>query len=133
MTVPSYVKSYPFFSKGIPRGFAFLKWLFLREDVYKNLISSKPSPESMGVLIHEQEHRKRITSLWSSFRYWLNPDFRFQEELAADRARFVYLKRHKVKFDFEKRAKGLSSWLYLWMMPYARARRELDKAWEAIG
>lgn len=132
MSVPSYVKSYPFFSKGTPRGFAFLKWLFLREDVYKNLVSSKPSPENVGILMHEQEHRKRITNLWYSLQYWLNPAFRFQEELAADKARFAYLKKHKVKFDFGKRARGLSSWVYLWCTSYKEAKRKLKKTWKEV-
>ena len=55
--------------------------------------------------------------------------FRFQEELLAIKASMKYLKRKKLTFDTDKSARHLSSWLYLWMVSYDRAKRELDKAW----
>ena len=62
--------------------------------------------------------------------YLISPSFRFKEELEAIRASMKYLKRKDVQFDTSKRAKYLSSWLYLWCVSYDIAKEELDKAWK---
>lgn len=131
MKIPSYVKPIPFSFYGVPPGFAFLDKVYLRKDIYEDLLSHKPSPQSVGYLIHEQTHRKRIGK--SMFiTYWLNPNLRFQEELAADKERFRYLKKHNVKFDFDKRAKDLSGISYLWCTSYKNAVEELKKVWKQV-
>ncbi len=131
MKVPTYVKPIPYSFKGIPPGFAFLKTVFLRRDIYDDLKSPRPSPKSVGFLIHEQTHRRRMSN-FEFVIYWFDPKLRFQEELMADKERFKYLKKNKVKFDFEKRAKDLSSIYYLWCTSYENAKAELMRVWREV-
>lgn len=127
MKIPANVKSIPL-SKGIPLGFAFFGNIYFRKYIYDNLKSSKPNPEYVGYLLHEQAHINRLSNL-DYLVFWFNPKLRFREELAADKARFKYLKKNKVKFNFENRAKALSGVSYLWCTSYQKAKKELKKAW----
>lgn len=138
MKIPSYVRPCPFwltfynrFSKA--KGQVAFNKIYLRKDIYEDLLREKPNPQSVGYLLHEEEHIKRMKKVgwftWN-FKYSFSPSFRFREELAADKARFAYLKKHRVKFDFEKRARGLSGWAYLWCTSYKEAKEELEKIWE---
>ena len=137
MRLPPYVKPTPFLLKWVPRGITFYKLIFLRKDIYDDLLSKCPTYENVGILLHEQTHRKRmgrdlLTGVKHGIKFWLNPNFRAQEELAADRVRFSYLKKNRVEFDFNKRARDLAGIRYLWCMSFPKAKRELEKVWEEI-
>lgn len=118
------------------KGMALGEMVYLRPDIYNDLLSKKPNVENIGILLHEQIHVKRLSrtgnALLNGIKYWIFPTFRFREEIEADRARFKYLKRHAVKFNFIKRAKQLSGVQYLFCISYKRAYRELVRVWKEI-
>lgn len=105
-------------------------FIFLPEDVYKDLISKTPKPKSIAVLLHEKVHlerqKKQGILLWI-IKYFISPKFRFNEELLAFKEQIEYLKKHNLTLDLELRAKRLSSWLYLWCVSYEKALLELKK------
>jgi hypothetical protein len=116
------------------KGLAFARCVYLRCDIYEDLLSKSPKPESVGILIHEQTHVKRAQKLgWGelefSWRYWFDANYRFREEIAANKAQFKYLKEHGGNFDLKKRARQLSGFPYLWCVSYGDAIRVLKNAW----
>jgi len=66
------------------------------------------------------------------FQYLFNSKFRFQEELLAVKEAMKYLKKRKIPFDFDKSAKFLSSYVYLWPVSKKYAKKELKKVWEEV-
>jgi len=105
-------------------------FIFLPEDIYKDLISLTPKPESVAVLLHEKVHLERQKRkgiiLWIIL-YIISPKFRLNEELLAFKEQIKYLKKLNLTLDLELRAKRLSSWLYLWCISYKKALLELKK------
>lgn len=102
--------------------------VYLPESIFNDLKSKSPNPYNVALLFHEQEHIKRqkdqgIVS-WL-LKYILSPKFRFEEEILADIPKIKYLKSKKIEFDLEKRAKQLSSWIYLWPVSYEEAKEKL--------
>lgn len=103
--------------------------IFLPEKVYDDLRRSKPNPKSLALLAHEEVHRKRQIKLGSikyGFKYLLNPKFRFEEELIADREYVRILDNNRISFDVDKRAKELSGPAYLWSVDYQTAKTALN-------
>ena len=98
----------------------FSKW------AYKKLASGDKL--FIAALIHEQEHFKRQKEfgvIYWILKYVFSPKFRFEEELQADISRINYLKSKGIALDTERRAKELSSWIYLWCVPYGEAKKRL--------
>ncbi|PIS21726.1 hypothetical protein COY33_01950 [candidate division WWE3 bacterium CG_4_10_14_0_2_um_filter_42_7] len=111
---------------------AIYPYIFVTTEIFENLCSENPNPRFIAILKHEKKHIERQKSLGLvnfGITYLFSSEFRFQEELSATREEMKYLKQNKLDFDTEKSAKFLSSWLYLWMVPYEKAKRELDKIW----
>jgi len=109
--------------------------IFVTKEVYESLCSENPNPKFVAVLEHEKKHIERQKSLgFFNFgvKYLFSPEFRFQEELLATKEGMKYFKKNGLNFDTTKSAKFMSSWLYLWMVPYERAKKELDKLWEEL-
>jgi hypothetical protein len=140
MKLPENVRPIPLFLTKLPpissyRGATIGSSIFLRPDIFKDLSGESPKPENVGVLIHEQTHVERIRKynlfLWG-IKFWLNPKFRFREEMEATRQHMKYLKKMGEKFDIEKRARALSGPVYLWCVSYDRAKKELEKMWGEI-
>lgn len=107
----------------------------MQPDIYQDLKSNNPNPESIGVLIHEQTHVKRnqeLGVLKFGVKYIFSPKFRFNEELIATKAQFRFYKQNKIKPDIKKRAKALSGWVYFWPVSYDYAFKELKRVWEEI-
>ncbi len=137
MKLPRYVKTQPALLRYLPTfknsgGNNVFPFIFLRKDLYNDLLTDKPQPKSIAALLHEETHRQRqISSGWFlwSLKYVLFPSFRFMEELEAYKATMSVLKKNKVPFDTEKVSKHLSGPLYLWSTSYARAKLSLEKAW----
>lgn len=65
-------------------------------------------------------------------RYIFNSGFRFEEELLAVKEAMKYLKKRKIPFDFDKSAKFLSSYVYLWPVSKKFAETELKKVWDEL-
>jgi len=110
-------------------------YIFVTDEVYESLCSEDPNPRFIAVLEHEKKHIERQKSLGFfnfGIKYLFSPEFRFQEELLATKEGMKYLKQNKLEFNTSRSAKFMSSWLYLWMVPCERAKRELEKVWEEL-
>lgn len=109
--------------------------IILRKDVYDDVTSKNPSPFWIALLEHEVRHieRQRAMGKWKfQLLYQLSPRFRIEEELIADKVRFEYLKKHKVPYSLEGRAKMLSSWKYFWAINYEDALRKLKRLYSKV-
>ena len=130
-----------------PKIWEFIPWLssytaqaiypniFVSKEVYEDLSRSKPNHKFVAVLEHEKKHierQKELGFIKFGVGYLFSPKFRFQEELLAIKEGMKYLKKNKLTFDTERSAKYLSSWLYLWMVSYDEAKKELDRIWREI-
>ena len=130
-----------------PKIWEFIPWLssytaqaiypniFVSNEVYEDLQKPKPNPRFIAALEHEKKHierQKELGFVKFGINYFFSPKFRFQEELLATKEEMKYLKKNKLTFDTDRSAKFLSSWLYFWMVPYKKAKKELTKAWEKI-
>jgi len=109
--------------------------IYIPKRIYKNLQSNKPKPQYVATLIHEQTHIKRAAKkgwiIWN-LKYAFSPSFRFNEEIEAIKNSMIYLKRNNIAFNTDKRAKHLSSYLYLWCVSYKKAKEELDTIWNEV-
>lgn len=107
--------------------------VYLSAAVYEGLHTDNPDPYHVSVLIHEEEHIQRIKRYgifrWYA-RYLWSRRFRVEEELAAYRSQFTYLKAKDLTFNFARVARGLSSWQYLWAVSYTEALERLQKLWD---
>ena len=106
--------------------------VYIPKHIYEDLQSKNPNPKNVSVLIHEQTHinrQKQMGWLLWGLKYCASRKFRFEEELAAVKESMKYLKKKKVKLDINRKAKLLSSFLYLWCISYDEAKSKLDDAW----
>ena len=130
-----------------PKIWEFIPWLssytaqaiypniYVSKAVYEDLGKKNPNPKFVAVLEHEKKHierQKELGFIKFGIGYLFFPKFRFQEELSAIREGTKYLKKNKLTFNTERSAKYLSSWLYLWMVSYDEAKKELDRIWHEI-
>lgn len=117
-------------------GMASSSQIFVSQRVYYELKNGNPpDPFCFAVLEHERTHlsrRRKYGANRYGWRYWFSSQFRLQEELMADQAMMSYLKRRNQSFPFERRAKILSSWLYLWMISSEEAKKKLSQMWEKV-
>jgi hypothetical protein len=99
------------------------------------LITENPDPKWLAIIHHELLHRKRQTQqgiIFFIIKYMLSPSFRFHEEFLAYQESMRWYKKYKLEFPIEHIAKGFSGALYLWAMPYEKAKEELEKAWKEM-
>ena len=137
MNLPNHVKKKPLWWNLIPwlssfTANAIYPNVYVPKNIYENLKGDNPDPQYISVLIHEETHLKREREIgWFIFgiKYLLLPKFRFNEELIAVKASMNYLKSQGLHCDLSKKAKYLSSWIYLWPVSYDYAKKELEKAW----
>lgn len=135
MTLPKNVKSEPYWFRYLPRanGRTILSTVYIKKEIFDDLHTKYPKPQSVAVLAHEQTHLDRISEkgkLTYSLMYILSGQFRFNEELEANKQAFKILKKNKVKIDIDRKAEVLSSWRYIWPVSYQFAKKELERAWE---
>src|SRR5579872_5597073 len=91
--------------------------VYLSRKVYKNIHGANPDPYKVSTVIHEEEHIKRISKVGAKYwyrRYFLDKTFRLEEELAASKPQFSYLKTLGLTYDLDQKAKVLSGHLYFW-------------------
>ncbi len=134
MKLPNYVKSKKYIGFlpliGNSTANSIYPFVFLPDKIYRNLTSDNPNPHYLALLGHEQTHRKRqreIGFMRFILKYLSSNRFRLNEELIADKTSILILKKHKLQFDTEKRARHLSSYVYFWMTDYNTALGELRK------
>lgn len=140
MKLPHYVISKPRIFGSLPfignrTASSIGSYIFVPYKIYKDLTSRNPKPQHIALLIHEEAHRKRqkeIGFIKFGLHYIFNPAFRFHEELLAVKEAMKYLKENNIPFDFDGRAKFLSSYIYLWPVSKRYALQALKKAWNEI-
>lgn len=109
--------------------------IYVSRKVYKDITSKSPNPRFIAVLEHEKRHferQKELGLLKFGVNYLFCPKFRFQEELVAIKETMKYLKQRGLTFDIDRSAHFLSSWLYLWMVSFEKAKLELKEAWNKV-
>lgn len=109
--------------------------ILVPDPIYRDLQTNNPNPKHIALLIHEETHRRRqkeMGILKFAYQYLFNSKFRFNEELLAVKKAMKYLKKNKIAFDFDKNAKFLSSYIYLWPVSKKYAEKELKKVWDEI-
>lgn len=110
-------------------------FIFVPLDIYNDLKSQNPHPRHLALLIHEETHRKRQKEMGFirfGVQYVFNSRFRFKEELIAVKEAMKFLKKNKLSFEFDKHAKFLSNYVYLWPVSKDYAQKELKKVWNEI-
>jgi hypothetical protein len=110
-------------------------FILIPDPIYRDLQTDSPNPKHIALLIHEETHKKRQSELGFikfGVQYIFNSKFRFNEELLAVKAGMKYLKENNIPFDFDKNAKFLSSYVYLWPVSKEYAQKELQKVWNEI-
>lgn len=130
--IPWWVRKFPGFTK--IGGFPLKNKFLLSPELYNDLMSEKPSPYVIGVVIHELEHLKRAKEkgfLKYHIIYRVNPSFRYNEEIECHKPQVDYYKKVGYSFDLEKRAKILSGSLYFWCVSYNKALKDLTNLWQA--
>ena len=127
---PSFLNIIPGFSYTAQ---SICSYILVPSKVYNNLISKNSDPRFIATLEHEKKHlerQKETGFVKFAIKYLFFSEFRFKEELLAIKEEMRFLRKNKFNFDIARRAKYLSSWLYLWTVEYERAKRELDKFWK---
>lgn len=105
--------------------------VFVPESLYKELMENKIDVTNEAILIHENTHleeqRKLGLSKWL-IKYLLNKNFRYEQELIANKAELRYLTKKGVDTNklIKSRAKAISGWRYLWAERYEVIHRELS-------
>jgi hypothetical protein len=120
---------------GSKTGSAFYPNVYVPKTIYADLHSNNPSPYSLALVIHEQEHIKRMKNegvLRFYAKYLFSGKFRFEEELAATKPQFAFIKSKGLIFDLERKARFLSGWLYLWPLKYEEALKRLNTIWDTV-
>lgn len=112
--------------------FTTLDKIYLSQEKYKELLKNNLSVDLEATLEHEITHIKRFrkVGIWKSeIIYWLDKEFRYNEELAAIENQMRILKKNNRKYHFDKVSKYLSSFGYLWCTDYKTAKEDLKKIW----
>lgn len=114
-----------------------LPYIFLRYDLYARYIAATIDPQIEAYIAHESTHLKMqptglLKGLWWGIQYWLTPNMRLTEELAAIESEMEVLHRHTLVFDIEQRARALSSVYYGWCTSYTSAKLQLTQLWHAL-
>ena len=111
------------------------QFILIPDPIYRDLQTDNPNSKHVALLIHEETHRQRqkeMGVLKFGYQYLFNSKFRFQEELLAVKEAMRYLKKNKIPFDFDRNAKFLSSYVYLWPVSKEYAEKELKKVWDEV-
>ena len=126
---------YPYVYLSKAKGFMLIDKIFLRPEIYQNLLTRSPNPQNVGILIHEKTHYRRMNEiglLKFGMKYLLSRGGRFEEELAAYKEQMRYLKSKGLDYDLDRVARNLSRWVYWWCSSYTQAKVTLQKIWNEV-
>lgn len=115
--------------------FTTLDKIYVNKKIFKQIKNNDLSVKNKAILEHEITHIKRFRKfgLWEvEIRYWLDKNFRYEEEIAAIENQMKVIKKHGKKYDFEKTAKSLSGFGYLWCVNYNKALKDLKNIWNNL-
>lgn len=103
--------------------------IYLPRALYTKLLNNEDL-YLQSTVIHESTHIKRQKEqgvVWWYLKYLFIPKFRYNEELEAIKPQFRFLNENGLELNIEKRAKALSSYMYLWCVRYENAYNDLTK------
>ena len=106
--------------------------VYVGHKLYADVHSAKPNPYYLALIIHEQEHVKRIKTYGPTkwyLHYIFRSRFRLEEELVAYGKQFTYLKTQGLTYDLDRCARNLSSFIYLWAVSKEDALAKLRDLW----
>jgi hypothetical protein len=109
--------------------------IYVSSEVFANLQPKNPNPKCLAILEHEKKHLERQAKIGLfpfGVKYLFLPKFRLKEELLAIKEGMKVYKENGLKFDIDRSAYFLSSWLYLWMTSFENAKKELEKIWDQL-
>lgn len=130
---PTYWRYLPYLSK--TRGLLFINRIYLRADIFDNILTDSATPHNVSVLIHEQTHYNRMLKqgmIPFGIKYLFSRSGRYEEEFAAITEQMRYLKKYNAQYDIRRGASALSGPYYLWCTKYETAYTELSKCWENL-
>lgn len=131
--IPRWWKYVPFLNSGLAT--VIYPHIYVPDAVYTDVIEGSPTVESLGILVHEQEHLRRQKihgPVGWNIRYLTSKKFRLQEELAAIKLQMIFLKQNGKTYDCERKARQFSSSAYLWLTKYKDAEVVLDELWSKV-
>ncbi len=114
---------------------AFFGKIWVPHWVYEDLQTAHPTPWSIAIVLHEQEHLKEYKKHGPNKHFLLyvfSRTFRLQAELIACKPQMAYLKSKGIEFHFDVKARALSGWLYVWCTDYENANTLLRECWDVI-
>ena len=129
---PAFIDKIPGISSS--SGTAIYPYVYVGKTLYENLTSHEPDQAGIALVLHEQEHLKRIGEMgvfkWYG-RYFFSHTFRLDEEIEATKPQFSHLKQNCKSVDLDHRAKILSGPVYLWSTNYQHAYALLSAIWNS--
>jgi hypothetical protein len=129
---PRFIESLPWIGKNTAT--ALYPNVWLPRKVFEDLQSDNPDPFSVALVLHEQEHIKRMKGYgvvnWC-WHYLTSRKFRFDEEIKATEPQFAHIKAAGLTFNIARKAKVLSGWLYFWPLRYDVTLERLNTLWES--
>ena len=116
-------------------GAEFFGHIYIRDDYYNKLAEDQVNidPETRSYLEHEIRHVERLKEVGLiklGILYYFFRSVRLREEMEAIKKEMQMRKAHDLGFEFEKRARSLSGYPYLWTSSYEDALRKLKDLWE---
>lgn len=130
LPMPWWLRLFPAFSKSAA---TINKKIYLPDAQYQEVTSGNVGTSTQGTLIHERVHQQNQAELGFTvyaLKYLFSPVFRLEEELAAHKAQFSFLKKHNYEFNLQERANEFSSMTYLWCCNAETARVKLKYIWD---
>lgn len=109
-------------------------YMYLTEDVYKDLFSSAPSIDTLAVYVHEFKHLLRQKSfpyhvgIWWTLYETLD-SFRLREELIAAQAEMDFYADRRTEYPLTEKARLLASNIYNEMIGFVDAKIRLSFMW----
>lgn len=110
-------------------------YVYLSRSVYKSIHSSQPDPYKISIVLHKEEHIKRIKKIGASKwyrQYFISRKFRLEEELIATKPQLAYIKSKGLTFDLDRKARVLSGHLYFWAVSRNEAKTRLTNMWNSL-
>lgn len=134
-----FVKKIPFWWMFVPFmgkiAATFYPYIYLPKSMLENLNSENPEIWNLSVLIHEEVHLKRQKEYglykWC-IKYFLNKNFRLEEELIAIEEQMIYLHNKKQTYPIEYKVKQFNNSTYLWLTTKDKARKTLEVLWDKV-
>lgn len=114
---------------------AIYPYIYVSRPIYRNISGTSPDAYAIALLLHEQEHIKRMQKysvLKWYVQYFCSRAFRLNEELAATEIQLQHIRHEGLTFDLQRRARQLSGSMYLWAGSYKNTLARLQHMWDTL-